>query len=372
MKRALAGAVFLPCMLLSLSGCSAIGEKLAGISIIYAATTALSLLLLVGYCCLVHKRDLWSLLLFSCVLVVNLGYLTLSVSGTLEEALLANRIAYLGSVFLPASMLMIILGVCRLPYKKWLAGLLLGIGLCIFLIAASPGYLDIYYKQVSLGHINGVAVLVKEYGPLHKLYLFYLLSYFGAMVAAIIYASAKKKIGSFSHAVILLVAVFVNIGVWLLEQLVKIDFEFLSVSYIISELFLISLYLMLQECGLLSDPQNEPRALAEEKDAPMPSESAAEELPICEKTAKPLPPEKEAPPPWDQQERFAAQLKRLTPTERTIYDLYLEDKTTREIMKLLNIKENTLKYHNKNIYSKLGVRSRKQLCEIARSLEQQE
>ena len=30
-----------------------------------------------------------------------------------------------------------------------------------------------------------------------------------------------------------------------------------------------------------------------------------------------------------------------------------------------HIKENTLKYHNRNIYSKLGVSSRKQLLQIA-------
>jgi len=35
----------------------------------------------------------------------------------------------------------------------------------------------------------------------------------------------------------------------------------------------------------------------------------------------------------------------------------------------LDIKENTLKYHNKNIYSKLGVSSRKQLVMIASTLK---
>jgi DNA-binding CsgD family transcriptional regulator len=35
----------------------------------------------------------------------------------------------------------------------------------------------------------------------------------------------------------------------------------------------------------------------------------------------------------------------------------------------LNIKENTLKYHNRNIYNKLGVSSRKQLIELALSAE---
>ena len=34
-------------------------------------------------------------------------------------------------------------------------------------------------------------------------------------------------------------------------------------------------------------------------------------------------------------------------------------------MELAAINQNTLKYHNKNIYSKLGVTSRKQLLEYA-------
>jgi DNA-binding CsgD family transcriptional regulator len=35
----------------------------------------------------------------------------------------------------------------------------------------------------------------------------------------------------------------------------------------------------------------------------------------------------------------------------------------------LNIKENTLKFHNKNLYSKLGISSRKQLLSIAAQLK---
>jgi len=38
----------------------------------------------------------------------------------------------------------------------------------------------------------------------------------------------------------------------------------------------------------------------------------------------------------------------------------------------LNIKENTLKFHNKNIYGKLGVSSRKELKERYKHLEQNE
>ena len=95
---------------------------------IYGTAAVLSLLVLVGYLCAVRKKDGLFVLLFSSVLVVNIGYYALSVSGTLDQALWANRVAYLGSVFLPAVMLLIILGATNVDYPKWLPALLAGIG----------------------------------------------------------------------------------------------------------------------------------------------------------------------------------------------------------------------------------------------------
>lgn len=64
-------------------------------------------------------------------------------------------------------------------------------------------------------------------------------------------------------------------------------------------------------------------------------------------------------------EYFICNLKTLTPTETRIYELYLDGKSAQEISDILSIQENTMKYHNKNIYSKLGVSSRKQLLRFA-------
>ncbi len=344
-------------MLFILTGCGPIGDKTASLSIIYIGTTVISFGILLAYCCVIRKRDIWFLLLFSMVSVVNTGYLALSISKTLEEALLANRISYLGSVFLPFSMLFIILNVCRYKYKKRTPIFLGIISLMMFLIAASPGYLDIYYKQVTLATVNGVTVLDKIYGPWHRLYLFYLVIYFAAMIVCTAYATAKKQISSNRQAIVLTTAVMVNIGVWLIEQLVKIDFEFLSVSYIISELFLLSLCFMLQE-EPPADTSNTKENLCET------SFSATETSPA----------EKEQADIKDEEylvkcEHFASQIKNLTPTEKNVFNLYLEGKSTKEILENLGIKENTLKYHNKNIYSKLGVSSRKQLLEIASAVK---
>ena len=216
------------CLLL-LSGCG-VGEKSASMSIIYGVMAVLSLGLLIAYICITRQRSIWFLLLYSSIFIVNLGYFVLSISRTLEEALLANRIAYLGSVFLPMAMLMIILNVCKLRYKKWLPPVLLAINAIVFLIAASPGYLDIYYKEVQLTFVNGVAVLEKTYGSWHFIYLLFLLAYFLTIIITIVHAFLRKTTASYLNAAILAGAAGINIGVWLLEQRVRVDFEFLSVS----------------------------------------------------------------------------------------------------------------------------------------------
>ena len=144
MKRNLGSILLMICLLFSFTGCGQIGDKTANMGIIYGVTTFFSLLLIIVYCGQIRKKDAWFLLLFSSVFIVNLGYLSLALSGTLEEALLANRIDYLGSVFLPLSMLFIILNVCKLNYSRWFVGFLLCISTIVFIIAASPGYSEIY------------------------------------------------------------------------------------------------------------------------------------------------------------------------------------------------------------------------------------
>ena len=350
MKKKLGYCGLLGSIPMLLSACSPIGEKSASLSLVYGFTAILSLLLLISYCFLTQGKHSWLLLLFAAVFVVNTGYYTLSVSQTLSEALLSNRISYLGSVFLPLSMLMAILDSCKIKCPCWLKGLLVGLALLVFLVAASPGYLDIYYRSVTLVQIDGISLLQKEYGPWHALYLFYLLGYFGTMLYFIFYSAKKHRMTYTYQALFLLAAVGVNLCVWLLGQLVRIDFEFLSISYIISELFLLILSLLIQK-----NHTSEPGAEA----APAPV-LTSETLQPSDDVQNSLYPAN-AFPHWEEN------LLRLTHTERAIYDFYLEGKSTRQIMEALNIRENTLKFHNKNLYGKLGVSSRKQLLEAALS-----
>jgi len=333
MKKIFATAVLFVCSFF-LSSCNICSDKSGSLSVLYMIISAISLLLLLGYLFFIKKKDKRFALLFTSVFVVNTGYFLLSASANLEMALWANRISYFGSVFLPFAMFMIIVNVCNFKLPKTAMWTMVGIGAVVFLVAASPGYLDIYYKSVELSTENGASVLVKEYGVLHSLYLVYLVAYFLLMVSAIVYATYKKNIESNKHAITLLCAVFVNICVWFVEQLFKFNFEFLSVSYIITELFLLGLYSVIEDI-------NKSNA------APVTVKQNSENTDELRELSN----------------NISQKITLLTPTEKRIYDLYCQGKKTKEVTELLGIKETTLKFHNSNIYSKLGVKSKKQLLE---------
>ena len=76
-------------------------------------------------------------------------------------------------------------------------------------------------------------------------------------------------------------------------------------------------------------------------------------------------------PPIDEDSynMFVNNLSQLTAKERAIFDLYLAGLVPKEVTAKLGITENTLKYHNKNIYGKLGVKSRKELLQCIKYMQ---
>jgi DNA-binding CsgD family transcriptional regulator len=70
-------------------------------------------------------------------------------------------------------------------------------------------------------------------------------------------------------------------------------------------------------------------------------------------------------------QRFLEGLTELTPAEKRIFGYYLDGRSVREVMELASIKESTLRYHNQNIYGKLGVNSLKQMLRYAALMKQE-
>ena len=128
-------------------------------------------LILIGVCLAVdRKKDISLLFLFISVFVCNSGHFMISVAPSLSFALNANRIAYLGQVFLPLLLMKMILNLCNVNYKKWLMSVLTSVSIAVLLVTLTPGILTCYYNNVAIEVTDGVTRLVRDYGPLHLLY----------------------------------------------------------------------------------------------------------------------------------------------------------------------------------------------------------
>ena len=318
-------------------------------SIFYGIACLLSVILLVAYFFVDKKREKWLMLLFISILICNTGYFMLSLSQSLTFALISNSIAYIGNVFLPFFMLMLILDVCNLKHSKALKYILLGIGVVILFIATTGGYLPIYYKEVSLEIIEGGAKLVKEYGPLHILYFIYLFGYMASMVLVLIYSMAKKKLTSKMHASFLCVIVFGNILVWLIEQFIEHNFEFLCVSYILNECLLLFLYGMLREYEYIKTKNMKENVVSVEVDMKVleTQEKLTEEQVAIVFTK------------WKKVEE-------LTKREKEIVKHLLLGDKRKDIAQKLFLSDSAVRNHITRIFKKLEVENTNDLCKKAK------
>ena len=68
--------------------------------------------------------------------------------------------------------------------------------------------------------------------------------------------------------------------------------------------------------------------------------------------------------------RFRKNLDTLTVTEKVVFDCYTKNMTVSQIAEELSISINTVKFHNRNIYAKLAVSSRKELMVYVNMMEE--
>lgn len=329
----------LPSAFVFASGGADISTKNGNASVFYAAVFIISLVLLFAYALWGKRRDRRFVWLYGCIATANLGYFLLSAANTLEWALWANRIGYLGSAYAVLAMLVIVAEVCRIKLSYGRRILLFSITTAAFLFAATGGWLDIYYSEVSFETVNGVGRLVKCYAPLHILYTVYVLSYFALMVAIIVYSRRKQRLASTKYAIFLASVVLCNIAVWGVEQLIHIDFEFLSISYVATGIFMLLMRFVIQDYNELLEKET----AFDRSSAAAPSDPA-------------LPPNIE-----NLFREFSSRVATLTPSERMILQQLIDGHSLEEAAEKLFISVNTARKHNTNLKRKLELSSREEL-----------
>ena len=309
----------------------------------YGALFLLSLSLLPLYFLFVRKKqnEPWLLFLFACVAVVNLGYTLIAFGDTVEFALFANKITYLGQVLIPLCMFMLISKLCGYTYKKWVLGVLIGAAVIMFAIICTSGYLDWYYTSATIEKVDGATVLHKEYGVLHPINLIYVILYFVGMITVIGLSLGQHKSASQKHACGMLLIVLGNIAMWCFGKVIPWDVEFLSVTYLMSAGGFLIEWLMLQDYVHKNEV---PSPVIVEEKAPI---IIVDNMTRAEKIKTIL-----ASLPEDTV---------LSTRQMDILERILDYKSRKEIAVELHLSENTVKTHTGMLYKALGVSGRDEI-----------
>lgn len=326
-------------------------------SVIYGIIFVVSLFMIVAYFLVDKKRDTWLLMLFICVAVCDLGYFLLSVAKNLSFALWANRVAYLGNVFLPFAILMMIITLLRFTYPKSLPYILISVNLIMLFIVSSGGLFPIYYKNISFEVINGMGTLIKEYGVLHNLYKVFLFVYFVAMSVIIIYTAVKKTVVSVKHSVFLAFVVVGNIAIWLIENSINAGFEFMSISYIITEGMILFLYGILQDYELAEATRINLESVSV-KTKTLQFSASGDTVNIRYLNPNQINIVFEN---W-------SEISLLSQREKEVLNLIMQNKKRKDIADELFVTESTIKKHTSSIFKKLNINNRSELFESAKNI----
>ncbi len=199
----------------------------------YLITTGLSLInLLVLIFTFENKKiNYYFMMLMLIMAISNGGYLALGLSDTVEEAVLSNKIAYIGACFTSPIMIFLICSVCRISLSKWYR---FGIYMYCFIVYGlilTIDYNNLYYTEYHIEQYGDSTILVNSYGWGHS--LFYLILY-GAIiiqVALLIYCMIRKSSVSRKNLNMLIILEIVNVSMFLIGRIISPDFEIMPLLY---------------------------------------------------------------------------------------------------------------------------------------------
>lgn len=167
------------------------------------------------------------------IVVCNLGFFFLSISTDLGEAIIAQKMAYVGATFMPLFFFLMVLEICHIKINKILSAVLVLIQCVLYGFVCTIGKNNLFYSNVSLKITNGTATIVRDYGPLHILNPITMFIYLGAAIAVIVYTLIKKKNINRRGTIALIVLSVLAVGSYVFEKVIDLEYEIIPMAFVI-------------------------------------------------------------------------------------------------------------------------------------------
>ncbi|MDD6811524.1 MAG: HD domain-containing protein [Lachnospiraceae bacterium] len=195
------------------------------------------------------KTNYYIKILLIVVCVANLGYLALGVSSTLEEAVLAKKITYLGGCFLPPIIAVCMCSICNIKLKHWLRCLCIFFSAMVYVMVLTAGFSNFYYSSIRMGKVYDATALIVEHGPGYCFFYIILYGYMAVNIAITIIAFIKKQVTK-KNLYLLIAMQCITIIAFLLGRAIDPTFEIMPAVYVVDGLILVIIQMQLSQYNL--------------------------------------------------------------------------------------------------------------------------
>lgn len=201
----------------------------------YAVTT---LLVVVNFVLILFRYDgkklnQYFMLIGLIMSIASGGYLALAVSINLEEAVLANKISYIGGCFLQPVVLLAICALCNYKIPPMLRNALFAFSFLVYGLILTAEKHDLYYTDAYIENQNGVTNLVHEYGVAYPLFYVILYGYIILEGILLFYCLYKKRTVSRKNLWALISLVGINIVLYAVFKALDISVQIMLLLYVI-------------------------------------------------------------------------------------------------------------------------------------------
>ena len=198
----------------------------------YAVVFGISVLMTTIYIFRWHKHfNTLITLTFILTPIINLAYLFFSTSTVMEEAVVSNKITYLGGCYLLLIMTLTIFNLCKIELKKWIRLSLLLFSTLVFITAMTSPESKIFNTEVTFEIVDGVVMLHKKLSVMHYVFFVMVGGYILLSLGAIIYSYFKRKQASRKIILLLLILEIFSLICFGATRIFSLNFDLTPLSY---------------------------------------------------------------------------------------------------------------------------------------------
>ena len=206
--------------------------------VLYELMLAASMLMTVLYAAVWHKHfDAHITLIFTLAPVSILGNVMLARAHSLDEALAANKIIYIGGCYLLLLVMLNVFSMCHIRLHRPVTAALMILTTIVYCSVLTLGTgSGIFYRYAEFEIRDGVGMLVnKQYGPMHTCFLIMLLTYFALTFGAIFYSYFRKRDVSRRIIHLLVLPALLSAFSYFAGKIITPLFEMLPFSFVFAQ-----------------------------------------------------------------------------------------------------------------------------------------